>query len=89
MDTIGIRALRAELAHVVGAAERGHSTVITVHGRPVAQIAPVVTPAATIEQLIAGGWLHAPRRTGAWRPPPATETVVGTRIDLALRDLRG
>jgi prevent-host-death family protein len=40
MDTISIREARRRLGDVVNAAERGESTILTRHGRKVAQIAP-------------------------------------------------
>ncbi len=40
MDTINIREARRRLSDVVNAAERGESTILTRHGRKVAQIAP-------------------------------------------------
>ena len=89
MDTSGIRELRASLADAVRRAEAGERTVITAHGRPVAQLAPLDEAAPDIERLISAGSLIPPRRTGAWRAPEPVAIWSGVRIDRALRELRG
>ena len=85
----GIRELRASLADAVRRAEAGERTVITAHGRPVAQLAPLDEAAPDIERLISSGSLIAPRRMGAWRAPAPVPIWSGVRIDRALRELRG
>jgi prevent-host-death family protein len=89
VDTIGIRALRGDLAGAVRRATAGERTIITSHGRAVAQLAPLDEAAPDIDRLIAAGALVPPRRTGSWRPPPPVATWSGVRIDRALRELRG
>ena len=94
MDTIGrtelgIRELRADLAAVVQRARAGERTVITAHGRAVAQVAPLDEAAPDIDRLIAAGSLTPPRRVSDWRPPEPVEIWSGVRIDRALRELRG
>jgi prevent-host-death family protein len=89
VDTAGIRELRAGLADAVRRAEAGERTVVTAHGRPVAQLGPLDEGAPDIERLVSSGSLIAPRRAGAWRPPAAVEVWSGVRIDRALRELRG
>jgi antitoxin (DNA-binding transcriptional repressor) of toxin-antitoxin stability system len=70
-------------------AEAGERTVVTAHGRPVAQLGPLDEAAPDIERLIAAGSLIPPRRTGTWRPPAPVAIWSGVRIDRALRELRG
>lgn len=70
-------------------AEAGERTVITSHGRPVAQLAPLDEAAPDIERLIAAGALVPPRRTGRWQPPEPVAIWSTVRIDRALRELRG
>jgi len=77
------------LADAVRRAEAGERTVITAHGRPVAQLAPLDEGAPDIERLISSGSLIAPRRIGAWRAPAPVPIWSGVRIDRALRELRG
>jgi prevent-host-death family protein len=89
VNTTGIRTLRAGLADAVRRAEAGDRTVITAHGRPIAQLAPLDEASPDIERLISSGGLIAPRRTGQWRAPAAVPIWSGVRIDRALRELRG
>ena len=90
MDTnVGIRELRADLAGLVRRAANGQRTVITQHGRPAAQLAPLDGAAPALDQLIAAGALVAPRRSSEWRPPTPVPVWSGVRIDRALRELRG
>ena len=84
MYTTGTRAARAEFASLLRRAEHGESTIITDRGEPVAVLGPLGVTAPTIEQLIS-----SPRRTADWRPPTPVRIWAGTRLDQALRDLRG
>lgn len=89
MDTAGIRELRASLADVVRRAGAGERTIITAHGRPIAQIAPLDEAVPDIERLVAAAALIAPRRNGPWRAPTPIPVWSGVRVDRALRELRG
>jgi prevent-host-death family protein len=89
VDTIGIRELRSSLAAAVQRAHAGERTVITSHGRPVAQLAPLDEAAPDIDRLITSGSLVPPRRVSAWRAPEPVPISSGVRIDRALRELRG
>lgn len=88
---MNVRSLRAQLAQALRRAESGERIVITVAGRPVAQLGPVeADPASgpTIEDLVARGLLVAARRDD--RPAPATTVPLwaGARIDRLLREIR-
>jgi antitoxin (DNA-binding transcriptional repressor) of toxin-antitoxin stability system len=87
--TVGVRALRQQLAEAVRRAGNGERTIVTTGGRPIAQLGPLVEGAPVLEQLLASGSLVAPRRTSTWRPPPPVAIWSGVRIDRALRELRG
>jgi prevent-host-death family protein len=89
VDTIGIRQLRATIADTVRRAEAGQRTIVTAHGRPVAQLAPLDEAAPDIDRLVSAGGLIPPRRSGPWRAPAAVSIWSGVRIDRALRELRG
>jgi prevent-host-death family protein len=89
VHTTGIRGLRSELAQAVRRAASGERTVITAHGRPVAQLAPLDEAAPDIDRLISSGALVPPRRTGPWRAPAPVAIWSGVRIDRALKELRG
>lgn len=94
MDTgsyrsVGIRELRAGLAEAVRGAEGGERTVVTVGGRPVAQLGPLDADAPDLERLIGSGAVIPPRRTGEWRPVEPVAVWAGVRLDQVLRELRG
>lgn len=84
-----MRELRAGLADAVRRAAAGERTVVTAHGRPVAQLAPLDEASPDIDRLVAAGALVPPRRGGDWRPPAPVAIWSGVRIDRALRELRG
>jgi prevent-host-death family protein len=84
-----VRELRAGLADAVARARAGHRTVVTVNGRPAAQLGPLDEQSAVLDQLVGAGAVVAPRRTGMWRPPAPVPIWSGVRIDRALRELRG
>ena len=89
MLRVGIRELRNDVAAVVRRAGAGERIVVTVDGRPVAQlgpIEPVGTP--TLDDLIAGGHVVAPRRP-APDAPSAVDAPVDARSDWILDDIRG
>ncbi|MFZ9627794.1 MAG: type II toxin-antitoxin system Phd/YefM family antitoxin [Ilumatobacteraceae bacterium] len=88
---IGIRELRADLAALVRRAGAGQRVVISVDGAPVAQLAPLQAPvgAPTLADLIATGAVLAPRRRGPTRLAAPVPVWSGTRLDRALRDVRG
>jgi prevent-host-death family protein len=89
---MNVRSLRSQLAQALRRAEGGERIVITVGGRPVAQLGPVEADTdrgPTIEDLVARGLLVAARRDD--RPEPTLEVPLwaGARIDRILRDARG
>jgi prevent-host-death family protein len=89
---MNVRALRAELASALRRAEAGERIVVTIGGRPVAQLGPVETAAhqePTIDDLVARGVLVRARRDD--RPPPSLTVPLwaGARLDRLLREVRG
>ncbi len=89
MSTLTIRSLRAELAASVRRAGAGDRIVVTVGGRPIAQLGPLDDRAPDLDRLVAGGAVVPPRRTARWRPPAPVAVWAGVRIDRALAELRG
>jgi prevent-host-death family protein len=86
---IGIRELRNDVAAVVRRAAAGERVVVTVDGRPVAQLGPLEpTGAPTLDDLVASGHVVAPRRA-APDPPDAEDAPVDARSDWILDDIRG
>ena len=87
--TIGVRALRQQLAEAVRRAATGERTIVTTGGRPVAQLGPLDERAPALEQLLG---VRIARRTPAHERVAAPSPVAvwsGVRIDRALRELRG
>ena len=91
MDRMGIRELRANTATAVRRAQAGQTTVITVDGRPVAQIGPLTgaSPERSIDELVAQGLLIAPRRSVAATDASTIAVWGNVRLDRLLREVRG
>ena len=91
MPELPIRRLRAELATAVRRAEAGEVAIVTVGGRPVAQLGPVgasPSPGPTLADLVARGAVIAPRRQDAYRPGEPVPVWRATRLDRVLDDVR-
>jgi prevent-host-death family protein len=89
---LGIRELRADAAAMVRRAGTGERIVVTVNGHPVAQLGPVGGSDLdiTIDDLVAAGWVVAPRRVGAAAAPgEPVPAWAGARLDRLLREIRG
>jgi prevent-host-death family protein len=89
---MNVRTLRSNLAQALRRAEGGERIVVTVAGRPVAQLGPVEGEPGrgpTIDDLVARGLLLRARRDD--RPPPSLVVPLwaGARIDKLLREIRG
>jgi prevent-host-death family protein len=90
VEQIGVRDLRGSVAALVRRAEAGERIVVTVGGRPVAQLGPLepVDAEPTVDDLVARGLLTRARRDD--RPPPDVEVAwAGTRLDRLLAEIRG
>jgi prevent-host-death family protein len=91
MDRLGIRELRNAAAAAVRRAGAGERIVITVDGRPVAQLGPLdpLGGAVTLDDLAARG-LVIPARADDRPEPSVTVAVrVGTRLDRVMAEIRG
>jgi prevent-host-death family protein len=89
VEQTGVRELRAHLAAAVRQAGAGQRLVITVDGRPVAQLGPL-EPAGppSLAELAASGLLDAPRRAHP-AAPEALDAAVDVRLDRILDEVRG
>jgi prevent-host-death family protein len=90
VEHIGARELRAELASFLRRAERGERVVVTVGGRPVAQLAPLdgSGPEPTLDDLNARGLVTAPQRRDRPAPPVRIQLWAGARLDRVLSEIR-
>ena len=87
---IGARELRANLASALRQVGAGERLVITVDGRPVAQLGPLEPPGSpTLADLAASGLLDPPRRPRPTDAPTALDTAVDVRLDRILAEVRG
>lgn len=91
MEQLGIRDLRRSITAVVRSAGAGRRIVITIAGRPVAQLGPLEDgdSSRSLQELAARGELILARDPA--RPEPAVAVTLwqGTRIDHLLREVRG
>ena len=91
MERVNIRELRRDLAARVRRAAGGERLVITVGGRPVAQLGPIGADSGqvTLDDLTARGLLLPARRRDQPEPEFVLPMWAGTRIDQLLREVRG
>ena len=91
MERVGTRELRGDLSALVRRAGAGERIVVTVDGRPVAQLGPVEPSdgAVTIDDLVARGLLQAACRPDRPAPEFSMPLWAGTRIDQLVREVRG
>jgi prevent-host-death family protein len=90
VDHVGIRDLRGDLAAAVRRAGGGERLVVTVAGRPVAQLGPLDPGAAgpTIEDLAARGLLEPAVRSDRPEPSSRIPLWAGSRLDRVLDEVR-
>jgi prevent-host-death family protein len=90
MERIGVRELRNNTASVVRRAHQGERIVVTVDGRPLAQLGPLVAEPheLTIDDLVNRGQLVAPRRADTSEPTLVVQPWAGIRLDRTLREIR-
>ena len=90
-ERLGIRDLRSRLTSLVRRAGSGERILITIAGRPVAQLGPVEAASAevTIDDLVARGLLEPARRSDRPAPDIVVDSWTGGRLDRALREVRG
>lgn len=85
-----MRELRNDVAAVVRRAGAGERIVVTVDGRPVAQLGPLEPVGApTLDDLIASGHVRAARRAASAARPAAEDAPIDARSDWILDDIRG
>jgi len=87
---IGIRELRNDVAAVVRRAGAGERIVVTVDGRPVAQLGPLSPEGSpSLDDLVAAGHVVAPRRAAAPPIPEPVDPPVDARTGPVIDELRG
>lgn len=88
---MGIRRFRSEAAAAVRRAGDGERIVITVGGKPVAQLGPLdpLGGAPTLDDLAARGLVVRARRPDRPAPELHLPLTSGTRLDKLVGDVRG
>lgn len=87
---VGVRELRNQTAAWIRRAGQGERVVITVDGRPVAQLGPIESAdTVSLDGLAARGLLVLPRRADRPPPPRREPLWTGFRLDRAVQDVRG
>lgn len=90
VERVGIRELRNQVAAVVRRAGGGERVVITVDGRPVAQLGPLEPDGEpTIDDLVAAGFVRLPGRPHHPAAPIPTAIPIDARPDQVIAELRG
>ena len=90
MLRVGIRELRNDVAAVVRRAAAGERVVVTVDGKPVAQLGPLEPDRdLTVDDLVAAGLLRPPSRPRPDEAPEPEDTPVDARTASVIDDLRG
>ncbi|MGY6499936.1 MAG: type II toxin-antitoxin system Phd/YefM family antitoxin [Acidimicrobiales bacterium] len=89
-DRVGIRELRNQVAAVVRRAEAGERIIVTVDGRPVAQLGPLSpTSSPTIDDLVTAGLARPPRRDDRPAAPDPVDPPIDARSASVIAELRG
>ena len=88
---VGTRDLRSNLAHYLRSAEAGHTILVTVDGKVVAQLGPVgqSNENPSVDALIASGLVEAPTNSKKQGPKVIYDLPAGLSSDCALREIRG
>jgi antitoxin (DNA-binding transcriptional repressor) of toxin-antitoxin stability system len=91
MESIGIRELRANLTTAARRAGAGERVVVTIDGRPVAQLGPLepVDRTLSIHDLASRGLITPARRSDRPEPDFVLPMWAGTRTDQLVREIRG
>ena len=89
-STVGVRELRNQVAALVRRAGAGDRVVITVDGRPVAQLSPLdPIGAPQIDDLVAAGLLVPPGRRDMPEAPDPAVLPVDVRAESIIAEVRG
>ena len=90
LDRVGIRQLRNEVSGLVQRAAAGERIVITVDGRPTAQLGPLgSTDRPSLDDLAVAGLIDAPRQRGPLDAVTPLPVPADVRLDRLLDQIRG
>ena len=88
---IGVRALRNQVSELVRRAERGERIVVTVDGKPMAQLGPLEPDAGglTLQDLAAAGLIEPPRQSPDRSLPAPYPVPADVSLDRLIDQIRG
>ena len=87
---IGVRDLRAELATHLKRAEAGDRLIVTVDGRPIAQIGPLEPEGEpSLEDLVALGLVKRPKNISQPQRAQLSQIPIDVSADRIIQELRG
>jgi prevent-host-death family protein len=90
IDRIGVRELRNQVAAVIRRAGDGERLIVTVDGKPVAQLGPL-TPdesGVTLWDLAGAGLVEPPRRSDRPPEPAPLPVAADLRVDRLMDQVR-
>lgn len=90
-QTLGVRDLRTNVAASLRRAQDGERIIVTVDGRPVAQLGPIspIGGGVTMWDLAGAGLIEPPRRHDRPSTPPPMPVPADVRADRLLDSVRG
>ena len=89
---VGVRELRNQIASVLRRAQNGERVLVTVDGRPVAQLGPIIPTSnqdVTLWDLAGAGLVEPPRRHDQPAAPKPQPIPADVRTERLLDHVRG
>tara|TARA_Y100000739_G_scaffold190177_1_gene169878 strand:+ start:1232 stop:1516 length:285 start_codon:yes stop_codon:yes gene_type:complete len=87
---IGVRDLRADLATHLKRAEAGDRLIVTVDGRPIAQIGPLEPVGEpSLEDLVASGLVKRPKNMNQPQSAQLSQTPIDVSAHRIIQEIRG
>ena len=90
LSTIGVRELRNRVSSALRRAGEGERIIVTVDGKPAAQLGPLdPVSGATLWDLAGAGMVLVPHLNQKPEPPAPVPLPADVRVDRLLREIRG
>ena len=90
VNKIAMSVLRKELAGFLRRAKNGERMIITVDGKPIAQIGPLEPNGALdMDQLVTSGLVNEPTSVSSTKKPAQMSFPIDVSIETILSEMRG